>query len=116
MYHRCTTAATSQENGHPTLGCIFLPESSGFLYFPFRSPVSHRNLNFCSAVILFIGIKRSKNLRSKTKASGQDHGVPRVPSGTVLQLLRLEVVKLDVSTTLLLLRVEATRLNSLMLI
>jgi len=52
------------------LGCIFLPESSGFLYFPFRSTVFHRNLNFCSAVILFIGIKRSKNLRSKTKASG----------------------------------------------
>jgi len=55
--------------------------------------------------------KRSKNLRSKTKASGHDHGVPRVPSGTVLQLLRLEVVKLDVATTLVLLRVEATRLK-----
>ena len=92
------------------LGCIFLPESSGFLYFPFRSPVSHRNLNFRSAVILFFGIKRSKNLRSKTKASGRDHGVPRVPSGTVLQLLRLAVVELDVAT-LVLLRVEATRLK-----
>jgi len=53
----------------------------------------------------------SKNLRSKTKASGQDHGVPRVPSGTVLQLLRLAIVKLDVATTLVLLRVEATRLK-----
>jgi hypothetical protein len=59
-----------------SLGCIFLPESSGFLYFPIRSPVSHRNLNFHSAVILFFGIKRSKNLRSKTKASGRDHGMP----------------------------------------
>jgi len=53
----------------------------------------------------------SKNLRSKTKALGRDHGVPRVPSGTVLQLLRLAVVKLDVATTLVLLRVEATRLK-----
>ena len=61
------------------LGCIFLPESSGFLYFLFWSPVFHRNLNFCSAVILFFGIKRSKNLRSKTKASGRDLGMmPRV--------------------------------------
>ena len=42
---------------------------------------------------------------------GRDLGMPRVPSGTVLQLLRLEVVKLDVGTTLLLLRVEATRLK-----
>jgi len=48
------------------LGCIFLPESSGFLYFPFRLPFFHRNLNFGSAVILFFGIKRSKKLRSKT--------------------------------------------------
>jgi len=48
------------------LGCIFLPESSGFLYFPFRSPFSHRNLNFRSAVTLFFGTNRSKNLRSKT--------------------------------------------------
>ena len=48
--------------------CIFLPESSEFLYFLFRLPVSHRNLDFRSAVILFFGIKRSKNLRSKSKA------------------------------------------------
>ena len=95
----------------PSLGCIFLPESSGFLYFPFRTPVFDRNLNFRSAVILFNGIKRSKNLCSKTKSSGQDHGVPWVPSGTVLQLLRLAVVKLDVATTLVLLRVEATWLK-----
>jgi len=52
------------------LGCIFLQESSGFLYFPFRSPVFDRNLNFRSAVILFFGTNRSKNLRSKTKAAG----------------------------------------------
>ena len=51
------------------LGCIFLPESSGFLYFPFLSPVFDRNLNFRSAVTLFFGTKRSKNLRSKTKNS-----------------------------------------------
>jgi hypothetical protein len=42
----------------------------------FSVPIAcfHRNLNFRSTVILFFGIKRSKNLRSKTKASGQDHG------------------------------------------
>ena len=84
------------------LGCIFLPESSGFLYFPFRTPVFDRNLNFRSAVTLFFGIKRSKNLRSKTKAMGQDHGVPRVPSGTVLHLLRLAIVKSQAATLVLL--------------
>jgi len=81
--------------GASDLGCIFLPESSGFLYFPFRSPVSHRNLNFRSAVILFIGRKRSKNLRSKTKTMGRDLGMPRVPSGTVL---RLAIIKLQAAT------------------
>ena len=97
-----TTQDTSSTSHHHGLGCIFLPESSGFLYFPFRSPVSHRNLNFRSAVILFIGRKRSKNLRSKTKTMGQDHGVPRVPSGTVLQLLRLAIVKSLAATLVLL--------------
>jgi hypothetical protein len=63
--------------------------------------LSHRNLNFRSAVILFIGIKRSKNLRSKTKALGRDLGMPRVPSGTVLQLLRLAMVKSQAATILL---------------
>ena len=66
--------------------------------FSFRSNLVYRN-------------KKEQNLRSKTKASGRDHGVPRVPSGTVLQLLRVAVVKLDVATTLVLLRVEATRLK-----
>ena len=64
------------------LGCIFLPESSGFLYFPFQSPVSHRNLDFRSAVILFFGIKRSKNLRSKTKAMDMPWTDLGVPKGT----------------------------------
>ena len=32
------------------------------------------------------------------KASGQDLGVPRVPSGTVLQLLRPAVVKSQAAT------------------
>ena len=40
------------------LGCIFLLESSGFLYFPFLSPVFHRNLNFGSAVTLFFRKKK----------------------------------------------------------
>ena len=81
-------------------GCIFLLESSGFLYFPFRSPVSH--INFRSAVILFIGIKRSKNLRSKTKAMGAldvTSACLRVPSGTVL---RLAIVKSLAATLVLL--------------
>ena len=93
---------TKVEEGGIGLGCIFLPESSGFLYFPFRTPVFDRNLNFRSAVTLFFGIKRSKNLRSKTKAMGQDHGVPRVPSGTVLHLLRLAIVKSQAATLVLL--------------
>jgi hypothetical protein len=47
------------------LGCIFLPESSGFLYFPFRTPVSHRNLNFHSAVTLFFGTNKAKTFAVK---------------------------------------------------
>jgi hypothetical protein len=68
LIHRWMTDRVDAALG---LGCIFLPESSGFLYFPFRSPFSHRNLNFRSAVTLFFGTNRSKNLLSKTKASGQ---------------------------------------------
>ena len=49
------------------LGCIFLPESSGFLYFPFRSPFSHRNLNFRSAVTLFFGTKGAKTFAVKRR-------------------------------------------------
>ena len=100
-YKTCTQVPNFG-NKRNVLGCIFLPESSGFLYFPFRTPVFDRNLNFRSAVTLFFGIKRSKNLRSKTKAMGQDHGVPRVPSGTVLQLLRLAIVKSQAATLVLL--------------
>ena len=83
------------DRGALGLGCIFLPESSGFLYFPFRTPVFDRNLDFRSAVILYIGIKRSKNLRSKTKTMGRDLCKPRVPSGTVL---RLAIIKLQADT------------------
>jgi hypothetical protein len=67
MNSRFATGLTKEKELYARLGCIFLPESSGFLYFPFLSPVFDRNLNFCSAVTLFFRTKRSKNLRSKTK-------------------------------------------------
>ena len=93
------------------LGCIFLPESSGFLYFPFRTPVFDRNLNFRSAVILFFGIKRSKNLRSKTKAMDVPLGVQsRHAKGTNGTVSCLAMVKLQ-AATLILLRVEARKLK-----
>jgi len=69
MNSRFATGLTKEKELYARLGCIFLPESSGFLYFPFLSPVFDRNLNFCSAVTLFFRTKRSKNLRSKTKRS-----------------------------------------------
>ena len=65
-----TTLVAPTTRLHIPAGILRIP------VFPFLLPVSHRNLNFRSAVILFFGIKRSKNLRSKTKASGRDHGVP----------------------------------------
>ena len=39
------------------LGCLFLQESSGFLFFPFRWHFFHRNQDSCSAVTFFYPLR-----------------------------------------------------------